>query len=48
MKIYVPIDMEGITGPPYYTFVGSAGHNYERGRRVMTEEVNAIIRVPIS
>ena len=30
MKIYVSIDMEGITGLPDYKFVDSARHNYER------------------
>ena len=43
LKIYVSIDMEGITGLPDYTFVDSASHNYERARRIMTEEANAII-----
>ncbi len=44
MKIYISIDMEGITGLPDYTFVDSTRHNYERARRIMTEEANAIIR----
>lgn len=44
MRIYVSIDMEGITGLPDYTFVDSTRHNYERARRIMTEEANAIIR----
>ena len=35
--------MEGITGLPDYTFVESSKHNYERARRIMTEEANAII-----
>ena len=43
MKIYLSVDMEGITGLPDYTFVDSARHNYERARRIMTEEANAII-----
>ncbi len=47
MKIYVSVDMEGITGLPDYTFVDSARHNYERARRIMTEEANAIIRAAI-
>ena len=44
MKIYLSVDMEGITGLPDYTFVDSARHNYERARRIMTDEANAIIR----
>ncbi len=44
MNIYLSVDMEGITGLPDYTFVDSAKHNYERARRIMTEEANAIIR----
>ncbi|WP_339252850.1 M55 family metallopeptidase [Sporosarcina sp. FSL W8-0480] len=44
MKYYVSVDMEGITGLPDYTFVDSSRHNYERARRIMTEEANAIIR----
>lgn len=47
MKIYVSIDMEGITGLPDYTFVDSSKHNYERARRIMTEEANAIVRAAI-
>lgn len=30
MKVYIYIDMEGITGLPDYRFVDSARHNYER------------------
>lgn len=44
MNIYLSVDMEGITGLPDHTFVDSAKHNYERSRRIMTEEANAIIR----
>lgn len=47
MKIYVSVDMEGITGLPDYTFVDSSEHNYERARRIMTEEANAIVRAAI-
>lgn len=47
MKIYVSVDMEGITGLPDYTFVDSSQHNYERARRIMTEEANAIVRAAI-
>ena len=43
MNIYLSVDMEGITGLPDYTFVDSTKHNYERARRIMTQEANAII-----
>ncbi|MBB4824626.1 D-amino peptidase [Sporosarcina luteola] len=47
MKLYISVDMEGITGLPDYTFVDSSRHNYERARRIMTEEANAIIRAAV-
>lgn len=47
MKIYVSVDMEGITGLPDHTFVDSSKHNYERARRIMTEEANAIVRAAV-
>lgn len=43
MKIYMSVDMEGITGLVDHTHVSSNQHNYERSRRIMTEEANAII-----
>ena len=43
MKIFISVDMEGITGLPDHTFVEDEKHNYERARRIMTEEANAII-----
>ncbi len=36
--------MEGINGLPDHTFVQSNLHNYERGRKLMTEETNHVIR----
>ncbi|MGM8215744.1 M55 family metallopeptidase [Bacillaceae bacterium W0354] len=44
MKLYLSVDMEGITGLPDYTFVDSSQHNYERSRRIMTEEANSVIK----
>lgn len=44
MKLYLSVDMEGITGLPDYTFVDSSKHNYERSRRIMTEETNHVIK----
>lgn len=40
MKLYLSVDMEGISGLPDETFVNSRMHNYERGRVLMTEEAN--------
>ena len=48
MKLFVSVDMEGITGLPDYTFVESNKHNYERARRIMTQEANAIIEGALS
>ncbi|WJY26889.1 M55 family metallopeptidase [Sporosarcina trichiuri] len=42
MKIFVSVDMEGITGLPDESYVDSHRHNYERARRIMTQEANAI------
>ena len=42
MKLFISIDMEGITGLPDETFVDSNRHNYEPARRIMTAEANAI------
>ncbi|WP_066301832.1 M55 family metallopeptidase [Bacillus sp. FJAT-29937] len=43
MKLYISVDMEGITGLADYTHVDSSKHNYERSRKIMTEEANHVI-----
>lgn len=43
MKFYLSMDMEGVTALPDYTYVDSSEHNYERGRRLMTQDANAVI-----
>lgn len=43
MKFYLSMDMEGVTALPDYTYVESEELNYERGRRLMTQDANAII-----
>ena len=43
MKLYVSVDMEGITGLADYTHVDSSKHNYERSRLIMTDEANHVI-----
>lgn len=43
MKLYMSVDMEGITGLVDHTHVDSALHNYERCRVIMTNEANYVI-----
>ncbi len=44
MKVYISADMEGITGLVDAEDVQPPGRDYERGRGMMTEDVNAAIR----
>jgi len=43
MKLYISVDMEGITGMVDHTQVDSGKHNYERSRIIMTDEANQVI-----
>ena len=43
MKVYISVDMEGIAGIASVDDVRPGGPRYERGRRLMEEEVNAIV-----
>ncbi|MCL6456433.1 MAG: M55 family metallopeptidase [Gorillibacterium sp.] len=43
MKLYISIDMEGITGLVDSTFVDSHQLNYTRGQQLMTAEANHVI-----
>ncbi|WP_430790221.1 M55 family metallopeptidase [Virgibacillus flavescens] len=43
MKLYVSVDMEGITGLPDVTYVDSEHPNYTIGRKLMTDETNTVI-----
>jgi D-amino peptidase len=43
MKLYISVDMEGITGLVDHTHVDSTKHNYERSRMIMTEETNTVV-----
>ncbi|GGA64384.1 M55 family metallopeptidase [Ornithinibacillus halotolerans] len=43
MKLYLSVDMEGITGLPDYTYVSASLHNYERARKIMTDETNYVV-----
>ncbi|MEU4288231.1 M55 family metallopeptidase [Kribbella sp. NPDC026596] len=44
MKVYISADMEGITGLVDAEDVQPPGRDYERGRVLMTEDVNAAVR----
>lgn len=43
MKLYLSVDMEGITGLADYTYVTPGERNYESARKTMTKEANAVI-----
>ena len=43
-KVYISADIEGISGVTGDEQTSSAGSDYARGRRLMTEDVNAAIR----
>lgn len=43
MKLYISIDMEGISGLVDNTFVDSRQINYSRGQHIMTDEANHVI-----
>ncbi|WP_394140987.1 M55 family metallopeptidase [Cytobacillus oceanisediminis] len=43
MKLYLSVDMEGITGLADHTHVDSSKHNYVRGRVIMTDEANHVV-----
>lgn len=43
MKLFVSVDMEGITGLNDPTFVDSSQRNYRRGQEMMTQEANHVI-----
>ncbi|MCX4966751.1 M55 family metallopeptidase [Streptomyces sp. NBC_00654] len=44
MRIYISVDMEGITGLVDVEDVQPGGRDYERGRLMMAEDVNAAVR----
>ena len=48
MRIYISADMEGITGLVDAIDVQPGGADYERGRVMMTEDVNAAVRGALS
>lgn len=44
MRIYISVDMEGVTGLVDADDVQPDGRDYERGRSMMAEDVNAAVR----
>ena len=46
LKVYISADMEGITGLVDAEDVQPPGRDYERGRVMMTEDVNAASGAP--
>lgn len=48
MRIYISVDMEGITGLVDANDVQPGGQDYERGRQMMAEDVNAAVRGAIA
>ena len=44
MKIYMSVDLEGISGIVNWSFASNQGYDYARARKLMTGEVNAAIR----
>lgn len=43
MKLFLSVDMEGITGLVDPTFIDSSRHHYTRGQQLMTDEANHVI-----
>jgi D-amino peptidase len=43
MKLYISVDLEGVSGVVHGDQLGSRGHDYDRARRLMTEEANAAV-----
>lgn len=44
VKIYISVDMEGIGGIGTSKMVSSSGKDYDTGRKLMTNEVNAVVK----
>lgn len=44
MKVYISADIEGISGVVNSTHIMQEGYDYNRARKLMTDEVNAAIR----
>jgi len=44
LRVYISVDMEGISGIVHSEMTSAAGKEYDRGREFMTEDVNAAIQ----
>ena len=44
VKIFISVDMEGIGGIGTSAMVSSSGKDYATGRKLMTEEVNTVVK----
>ena len=40
-KVYISVDLEGISGVASETMVSAAGSEYDRGRKLMADDTNA-------
>lgn len=47
LKLYLSVDMEGISGIVDDTFVDSSKRNYQRGQELMTQETNYVIEAAL-
>lgn len=47
MKLFISADMEGSTGIIDPTYCNPGAENYERGRRLMTGDVNAVVEAAV-
>jgi D-amino peptidase len=43
-KVYISVDLEGISGVSSETMVSAAGSEYDRGRKLMADDTNAAVR----
>lgn len=43
-KVYISVDLEGISGVSNESMVSAAGSEYERGRKLMADDTNAAVR----
>src|SRR5690349_13408529 len=44
LKIFISVDMEGIGGIGTSAMTSTSGKDYDTGRKLMTNEVNAVVR----
>ena len=44
MNVYIVVDIEGISGIVAATQIGTSGHMFSEGRRMMTEDINVCVK----